>query len=123
MSSRKKYKVAIVGATGLVGNEIREILGSRKFPVQKLKLLASQESIGEIYEFNGEAVPVTELEEDSFIDVDLAFFATNSSLSKRRPGSRNSRTARRNGVRRTAPRYPHSFLVPCRNRCTARQTW
>ncbi|OGL45434.1 MAG: aspartate-semialdehyde dehydrogenase [Candidatus Schekmanbacteria bacterium RBG_13_48_7] len=83
MKNQTKYKVAIAGATGLVGTEIIGILGSRRFPVDKLKLLASEDSAGEIHEFRGEALHVSLLEEDAFIGVDIAFFATNSELSRK----------------------------------------
>src|SRR5262245_66058489 len=78
----KSYHVAIVGATGLVGKEMRAVLEERKFPVSKLTLLASSRSAGEIQDFAGEAHVVTKLQEDSFEGVDIVLFSAGEDLSK-----------------------------------------
>ncbi|MBE9541473.1 MAG: aspartate-semialdehyde dehydrogenase, partial [Proteobacteria bacterium] len=62
----RKYNVAVVGATGAVGEEMRLVLEQRKFPVEKLSLFASARSVGKEYEFKGEKVIVQELKDDSF---------------------------------------------------------
>ncbi len=62
---KEKYSVAVVGATGLVGQEILSILEERNFPVGELKLLASERSVGTELEFNGESYKVEVLAEDS----------------------------------------------------------
>ena len=50
----KSYRIAVVGATGAVGQEILRTLERRKFPVSQLKPLASSRSAGKTVEFNGE---------------------------------------------------------------------
>ena len=57
----KKYNVAVVGATGAVGNEMVATLEHRKFPIKKLTLLASARSIGKTLTYRGEEIPVDEL--------------------------------------------------------------
>lgn len=75
--------VAIVGATGAVGQEFLNILEQRRFPIDRLKLLASARSAGKMMTFNGESYTVAELTESSFEDVDLALFSASGSISKR----------------------------------------
>jgi aspartate-semialdehyde dehydrogenase len=50
---KPKYNVAIVGATGAVGEQMREVLDEREFPVGELRLLASERSAGQFLEFDG----------------------------------------------------------------------
>ena len=78
----KKYRVAIVGATGAVGNEMKKILEERDFPLASLKLLASHRSVGRILLFKGEEIAVCELKKDSFSDVDIALFSAGGAISK-----------------------------------------
>ena len=77
----KEYAVAVVGATGAVGNEMIETLAQRKFPVKKLKLLASSRSAGKSITFRGEDVVVEELKETSFKGVDIGLFSPGGSVS------------------------------------------
>lgn len=79
----KKYRVAVVGATGVVGREIISVLEERKFPVETLVPLASARSAGMTIEFNGEHVDVKELKEDSFKDIDFALFSAGGSISEK----------------------------------------
>jgi aspartate-semialdehyde dehydrogenase len=76
------YHVAIVGATGAVGQELLGILEERKFPVSRLSLLASKRSAGRTLVFAGKEYPVQELTEHSFVGVDYALFSVSSSISK-----------------------------------------
>lgn len=76
------YHVAIVGATGAVGQELLGILDERKFPVSQLSLLASARSVGRTLTFGGEELAVHELQESSFAGVDFALFSVSSSVSK-----------------------------------------
>jgi len=76
------YKVAVVGATGVVGREIIETLESRNFPVGTLIPLASERSAGSTVEFKGETIPVQVLTKDSFVGVDFALFSAGASVSK-----------------------------------------
>jgi aspartate-semialdehyde dehydrogenase len=78
----KKYNVAVVGATGVVGKEIIKILEERKFPVNKLIPLASERSLGTTTLFHGEHIEIQVLEESSFIDVDFALFSAGGDISK-----------------------------------------
>jgi aspartate-semialdehyde dehydrogenase len=75
--------IAIVGATGLVGNEMLVVLEELKLPVGKVRLLASLDSVGEVYRFGAEELVVEELTADSLRGVDLALFATSAELSSR----------------------------------------
>jgi aspartate-semialdehyde dehydrogenase len=76
------YHVAIVGATGAVGQELLSLLDERKFPVARLSLLASRRSAGRKLTYAGEELPVRELTESSFAGVDYALFSVSSSISK-----------------------------------------
>lgn len=82
MQKKERYNVAIVGATGAVGNEMLSILEERKFPVDELRLLASSRSIGKSLEYFGKEHPVDELKEPSFEGVDIALFSAGASRSK-----------------------------------------
>lgn len=74
--------VAIVGATGVVGQEILKILEERKFPIAKLTLLASARSEGKRLLFRDEYVAVEVLDKDSFKGVDIALFSAGGAISK-----------------------------------------
>src|SRR4029079_12611819 len=74
--------VAIVGATGAVGQEFLTVLAERNFPMKSLKLLASARSAGKQIEFQGKKYTVEELTKDSFKDVQIAFFSAGGSISK-----------------------------------------
>jgi aspartate-semialdehyde dehydrogenase len=76
------FDVAVVGATGAVGNMMIQVLEERSFPVRNLKLLASARSVGKMLQFRGEELPVEELREDSFQGVPLALFSAGGSISK-----------------------------------------
>lgn len=74
--------VAIVGATGAVGQEFLTVLAERKFPMKSLKLLASARSAGKTVEFMGKTYTIEELTKDSFKGVEIAFFSAGGSISK-----------------------------------------
>ncbi len=74
--------MAIVGATGAVGNQMIECLEERNFPVGKIKYLASERSAGEVLEFKGKSVLVEELKHDSFEGIDIALFSAGGERSK-----------------------------------------
>lgn len=71
----KKYKVAILGATGAVGQEFLNLIEERNFPFAELKMLASKRSAGKKIQFMGKEYTVEEATEDSFKGVDIALFA------------------------------------------------
>lgn len=75
--------VAIVGATGLVGNEMLVIAEERKIPCGEMRLFASKDSVGEVYKFHEQELEVQELNEESFEGVDYALFATSAELSEK----------------------------------------
>jgi aspartate-semialdehyde dehydrogenase len=76
------YRVAVVGATGAVGNEMVKILEQRQFPVASLRVLASARSIGRTIEFRGEALKVEELKENSLKGEEIALFSAGGSVSR-----------------------------------------
>jgi aspartate-semialdehyde dehydrogenase len=80
---KKSYNVAVVGATGAVGNEMIETLEQRKFPINQLKLLASERSSGIKLEYKGEEIPVEILDENSFAGVDIGLFSAGGSVSEK----------------------------------------
>lgn len=79
----KQYRVAVVGATGAVGSEMRSILGERGFPVSEFLPLASERSDGQVLEFGGQCVDCRMLSEGSFQGVDLALFSAGAEISRR----------------------------------------
>jgi len=81
--ARKELKVAVVGATGAVGNLMVRVLEERSFPVGELKLLASARSLGKTLSFRGKEVPVQELKEDSFEGIQVALFSAGASVSRK----------------------------------------
>src|ERR1700722_11503664 len=79
----EKYRVALAGATGAVGVEFLRLLEERHFPISELRLLASARSAGKKMSFSGREMLVEELSEDSFKNIDIAFFSAGGSISKR----------------------------------------
>lgn len=77
----KKIDIAIVGATGAVGEMFVEILQQRHFPVGKLYPLASERSEGEVIQFDGRSHRVKNLEGFDFSKVQIAFFSAGSTVS------------------------------------------
>jgi aspartate-semialdehyde dehydrogenase len=80
---KEKYNVAVVGATGAVGEQMREVLEERQFPVGELRLLASERSAGQSLPFNGKYIRVEVLNEDSFTDIDIGLFSAGGAVSAR----------------------------------------
>ena len=79
----REYTVAILGATGAVGQEMRKLLEERNFPVGKLKLLASTRSVGKTETFRGERIPIEEANEAAFQGVDLVLGAAENDIALR----------------------------------------
>lgn len=77
----KKYNVAVMGATGAVGNCFLRILEERKFPIKNLSLLASERSKGKKLKFKGKAYPVEVLGHDSFEGIDIVLSSAGASRS------------------------------------------
>ena len=79
----KKWNVAVVGATGAVGEQMIKILQERAFPVADIALLASERSSGKILKYGDREVKVKVLNEDSFMGVDIGLFSAGGSVSER----------------------------------------
>ncbi len=77
----KKFNVAVVGATGAVGETLLEILQSRKFPVDNLIPLASAKSAGTRVKFGSESIVARNLADFDFKDVHIALFSAGGSVS------------------------------------------
>ena len=80
---KEKYNVAVVGATGAVGTVMLEVLEERNFPIDQIKLLASERSFGARLRFRGKEVPVEVLDANSFKGVDIALFSAGGTISER----------------------------------------
>lgn len=76
-------RVAIVGATGLVGGEFLKVLEQRRFPLDNLRLYASDRSAGKMLSFGGQDLEVMDTTEDSFEGVDIALFSAGADISQR----------------------------------------
>ncbi|MDG1358745.1 MAG: aspartate-semialdehyde dehydrogenase [Akkermansiaceae bacterium] len=81
MTTSNPKHVAIVGATGAVGQEMLDCLDERNFPISELTLLASARSAGKEIPFRGNLIKVKELSHDSFEGVDIALFSAGGGLS------------------------------------------
>src|SRR3954451_20963294 len=75
--------VAIVGVTGAVGAEFIATMERRKFPVARLKALASARSAGKIVDFRGQPITIEALDDTSFEGVDIALFSAGGGISRR----------------------------------------
>ncbi len=79
----KKYNVAVVGATGLVGQTFLKVLKERNFPIENLYLYASARSAGKNVEFDGKEYTIIELNEENIReDIDIALFSAGGGISK-----------------------------------------
>jgi aspartate-semialdehyde dehydrogenase len=79
---RKPQRVAVVGATGLVGGELLSILANRRFPIASLRCFASSSSVGDEIEFGERTITCESLNASAFHNVDVVFFATPAALSR-----------------------------------------
>jgi len=79
----RKYNIAVVGASGAVGEEIFRVLEEQNFPVGEILPLASINSVGKTIEFAGDEYKIQELTTDVFEgkDIDIAFFSAGGSVS------------------------------------------
>ncbi|MGH7790130.1 MAG: aspartate-semialdehyde dehydrogenase [Candidatus Binatia bacterium] len=132
MSNRPRT-VAIVGATGAVGEVLLDVLASRRFPIGELRPLASERSAGTTVQFAGRAVPVELARAEAFDGADFVFFAATGTLSKDlapEAAKRGAVAIDKSGTWRMDPRVPlvipevnpdalasHEGIVSCPN-CT-----
>ncbi|WP_314586207.1 aspartate-semialdehyde dehydrogenase [Paenibacillus terrigena] len=82
MSNQKLFNVAVVGATGAVGEQIIGLLEKRNFPINQLKLLSSARSAGTKVTFKGQEIVVEEAKPESFEGVEIALFSAGGDVSK-----------------------------------------
>ncbi|KAF0188498.1 MAG: aspartate-semialdehyde [Desulfobulbaceae bacterium] len=80
-SEPRKYNVAIAGATGAVGSAMLEVLRRKNFPIDELRLLASERSVGKKIVYDGREYSVQLLSKDSFKGIDIALFSAGASRS------------------------------------------
>jgi aspartate-semialdehyde dehydrogenase len=78
---KKGFRVVVVGATGLVGSTTLSILQERKFPIDKLYLVASSRSAGESCEFDGNSYEVQDIKKFDFSQTQICFFCTGNDVS------------------------------------------
>jgi aspartate-semialdehyde dehydrogenase len=79
----KGYHIAVVGATGAVGQELLRVLERRNFPVASLRPIGSARSAGKPVRFGDESIPVNKLVDRSFEKIDIAFFSAGGEISRR----------------------------------------
>jgi aspartate-semialdehyde dehydrogenase len=77
----KQWRVAVVGATGLVGDTMIQVLEERDFPVAALHPLASVRSVGRSVNFRGREIPVDDLATFDFSQADIGLFSAGSEIS------------------------------------------
>ena len=82
MNAKTSCNVAVVGATGAVGETMLKVLAERKFPIGRLHVLASERSAGEKLEFDGKTIVVEDLAGFDPSGVDIALFSAGGSVSK-----------------------------------------
>lgn len=78
----KGINVGVVGATGMVGEVFLSLLATRGFPVNRLKLFASDRSKGQTRDFRGQSIPVEPVTSDGFAGLDLVFFSSGDDVSR-----------------------------------------
>jgi aspartate-semialdehyde dehydrogenase len=83
LERKERYRVAVVGATGAVGREMVEILEERKFPIDELRLLASERSKGEGISYLGHELQVDVLTDAALAGLDVALFSAGADVSRR----------------------------------------
>lgn len=82
ISSEQKLHVAVVGATGAVGQEMLKILSQREFPIASIKLIASPNSVGKSVTFRGQQIPLIAASPEVFEGVQVALFSAGASIAR-----------------------------------------
>jgi len=82
LKKKEKYVVAVVGATGAVGTEMIATLEQRDFPIEKLRLFASDRSTGKTLQYKGQDIKVEALSETCFKGIDIALFSAGGERSR-----------------------------------------
>ncbi len=81
-TAEKRYNLAVVGATGVVGQHFLRILANRNFPLRNLKLFASKRSVGKRITYGGQEIEVKEVGARAFAGVDLVFISATDDVSR-----------------------------------------
>lgn len=81
MSDQRKYNVAVAGATGAVGGAMLDVLARLDFPLNELRLLASERSVGKLLKFRDREIAVQLLSKDAFENIDIALFSAGAARS------------------------------------------
>ena len=79
---KSKYNIAIVGATGIVGESLLDIINEKNFPIDNIVPLASHRSVGSNVKFGKELITVKDLATYDFKDIDIAFFSAGAEVSQ-----------------------------------------
>src|SRR5690348_6110280 len=79
---KKRYHIAVVGATGAVGIEMLRVLERRSFPIASIRAFSSTRSVGKSVGFQDEKIPVAELTCDSFLGIDIALFSAGAPVAR-----------------------------------------
>ena len=79
---KDKYNIAIVGATGIVGESLLDIISSRKLPIENIIAIASKRSEGNKVKFGNQLLDIIAIDDYDFKDIDIAFFSAGSSVSQ-----------------------------------------
>ena len=79
---KKRYHIAVVGATGAVGIEMLRVLERRAFPIASIRAFSSTRSAGKSVRFQGEKIPVAELTRGSFRGIDIALFSAGTPVAQ-----------------------------------------
>jgi aspartate-semialdehyde dehydrogenase len=79
----KGYHIAVVGATGAVGQELLRVLERRNFPVASLRPIGSARSVGKSVRFGDESIPIGKLVDHSFENIDIVFFSAGGEISRK----------------------------------------
>jgi aspartate-semialdehyde dehydrogenase len=77
----RKFNIAVAGATGAVGGAMLDVLERRDFPINELRLLASERSVGKKLKFRGQDIEVKLMSKDAFEGIDVALFSAGASRS------------------------------------------
>ena len=83
LTNKKGYRIAVVGATGAVGQNILKYLEEKPFDIEEIKLFSSKRSAGKKIEVSGEEITVEEAAEDVFDGIDIAFFSAGGAVTEK----------------------------------------
>ena len=82
MMSRSELSIVVVGASGLVGRELLTVLAERSFPAENVRVIAREDSVGDLVDFGEKSLGLEPLTDDSFSGADIVFFTAGSAVSR-----------------------------------------